>query len=101
MESMQEFYSDEIQVVKDRFEGTELELERDWPNVSFQEVASSILMKAGVLHRDADKSRNPYRRDTWEHNHVAEYLREMLGCWLRIRTMVEPDEMNVQVKALL
>ena len=100
MMTMEEFFSDEIQIVKDMFEGSDLELHRDWPNTGFQEVATDILIKSGVLHRDADRSRNPYRRDAWEHDHIAEYLREMLACWLRVRTMIEPDEMSREVQAL-
>ena len=95
-----EFFSDEIQVVKDVFEGTDMELDRDWPCLSFRDVATDILIKSGVMHRDADKSRNPYRRDAWEHSYLAEYLREMLGCWLRIRTVIEPDALSREVKAL-
>ena len=80
MSSMEDFFSDEIQVVKDMFDGTDLELERDRPNAGFQEVATDALIKSGVLYRDADKSRNPYRRDGWEHDQLSEYLREMLAC---------------------
>ena len=100
MVTMEEFFSEEIQVVKDMFEGSELELDSDWPNMSFQDVASDILIKSGVLHRDADKSKNPYRRDEWEHCQLAEYLRKMLSCWLRIRTVIEPDALEREIKAL-
>ena len=65
--------------------------------MGFQEVTTDILIMSGVLHRDVDKSRNPYRTDAWEHNQQAEYLREILGWWLRIRSMVEPDELSVKV----
>ena len=79
MTTMEDYFSNEIQIVKDMLEGSELELERDWPNCGFQDVASQIMIKSGVLHRDADKSRNPYRRDEWEHDQLAEYLREMVA----------------------
>ena len=75
MQTMQEYYSDEIQIVKDMFEGSDLELHRDWPGESFQDVVRQILIKSGVLHRNADKSKNPYRRDDWEHDQLYEYLR--------------------------
>ena len=100
MTTMEDYFSNKIQIVKDMLAGSELELERDWPNCGFQDVASQVLIKSDVLHRDADKSKNPYRRDEWEHDQLAEYLREMIACWLRIRTMVEPDEMDMNVKAL-
>ena len=100
MVTMEEFFSNEIQIVKDMFDGSDLELNRDWPGTGFQDVATDVLIKSGVLHRDADKSRNPYRRDAWEHDHIAEYLREMLACWLRIRTMIEPDEFSREIQAL-
>ena len=58
------------------------------------------MIKSGVLHRDADKSRNPYRRDAREHVQLSEYLREILGCWLRIRSMLEPEELSSHDKAL-
>ena len=100
MAHMEQFYSDEIQVVKDLFEGTESELPVAWPNVSFKEVSSDILLRSGVLHRDADKSRNPYRRDSWEHSRLLEYLRKMISCWLRMRTTIDSDELSKEVKAL-
>ena len=100
MQGMKDYYSDEIQIVKDMFEGTELELHRDWPNAEFQEVARDLLIKSGVMHRDADKSKNPYRRDAWEHDELSEYLREMLSLWLRIRSIIDEDEMSTKLKAL-
>lgn len=54
---MEDFFADEIRIVKNTFDGTELVLEDDWPNAAFQDVASDILLKSGVLHRDADKSK--------------------------------------------
>ena len=82
IQGMEDYYSDEIQIVKDMFQGSELELHDEWPQASFQDVATDLFIKSGVLHRDADKSRNPYRRDAWEHEYLGEYLREMLSCWL-------------------
>ena len=99
MEHMEQFFSDEIEVVKKIFDGTESEFPIEWPNTSFESVASQILLRSGVLHRDADKSRNPYRRDQWEHSRIAEYLRDMIGCWLRIRTTIDADELSREVKA--
>ena len=74
MRNMKEFFSEQIQVVKDVLDGTEGELERDWPYKCLKEVSLNILKEAGVLHRDAVKSKNPYNRDQWEHDRLSGYL---------------------------
>ena len=100
MTHMQQFFEDEINVVRDIFDGSESELPLEWPNRTFEEVSADILLRSGVLHRDADKSRNPYRRDKWEHIRIGEYLRKMISCWLRMRTVIDADELSREVKAL-
>ena len=89
MGHMEQLYADEIEAVKDIFDGTESELPIDWLSTSFESVATQILLRSGVLHRDADKSRNPYRRDQWEYSRLAEYLRGIIACWLRMRTSID------------
>ena len=84
MRDMKTFFSDQIQVVKDVLEGTDGELERDWPYRSFKDVSADILMDVGVLHKNAAKSKNPYKRDQWEHDRLAEYMQNMVQYWLQI-----------------
>ena len=63
---------DKIQVVKDSFDGTEMELEHDWPHTNFQimETETDILIKSGC-YIVTGQVENPYHRDDWEHSHLA------------------------------
>ena len=71
MQRMEEFFEEQIQAVKDVLEGTESEVESDWPYVSFREVSAEVLLSSGVLHRDSDKSKNAYKRDQWEYDRLG------------------------------
>ena len=100
MRNMKDFFSEQVQVVKDVLDGTEAELERDWPYKSFKEVSSDILMEAGVLHRDAARSKNPYKRDQWEHDRLAGYLQNMIQGWLQISAVLDTEDMAEDMKRL-
>ena len=100
MKDMSGFFSEQIQVVKDVVEGTDSELERDWPYCSFKEISTEILINSGVLHHDATRSKNPYKRDQWECDRLAIYMQNMIQCWLQISAVVDTDDLARDMKLL-
>ena len=58
----EDLFSAQVQEVKDKMHDTEFELDQDWTNTSFREIAASLLIGGGVLFDDADRSRNPDKR---------------------------------------
>ena len=100
MKDMSEFFSEQIQVVKDVLDGTDSELERDWPYHSFKEFSSEVLINSGVLHHDAARSKNPYKRDQWENDRLANYMQSMIQCWLQISAVIDTDDLTEDMKKL-
>ena len=100
MKQMDVFYSNQIQLVKDVLDGTDAELERDWPYQSFKDVSSDLLLKSGVMHRNADKSKNPYKRDQWENDRLADYMQNMIQCWLQISAVIDTEDLAADMKKL-
>ena len=88
---MRGFVSDQIQVVKDVVEGSDSELERDWPYYSFKEILTEILINLGVLHHDAtSEEQEPVQTrpvGVWQACGVyAEH--DPIQCWLQISAVV-------------
>ena len=75
----EDLFSGQIHQVKDQFAGTSRELDRDWPNASFKEVASSLCFGAGILFDDADRDQNPYKRTLQEQVDIGKYLSKLIG----------------------
>ena len=70
----EQVFSDEICDIRQIFDGSAGELTTDWPGESFRDVTAAILLKSGVLHADADKTVNPYRRSKHELCDIGQYL---------------------------
>ena len=100
MRRLDHFFSDQVQAVKDVLHGTEAELERDWPYSSFRQVSTEILLNSGVLHHDADKSKNCYKRDQWEHDRLDEFMKQMIDCWVRISAVIDTEDLLTEIQYL-
>ena len=96
----EELFSEKIQEVKDKVLGTSHELGRDWPDASFKEVASSLLVGSGILHDDADRSRNPYKRTLENQVTIGQYVSDLVGQWLQIRAFVDLEDLKGHVDDL-
>jgi hypothetical protein len=95
-----DLFSAQVQGVKDKLHDTDFELQRDWPNASFKEIASPLLIGSGVLFGDADRSRNPYKRSLADQVEIGKYVGDLVGQWLYIRVFIELEELTAHVDKL-
>ena len=86
-----DLFSSQIQDFKDFMKENSTELPRDWPGGDFKSTASSFLFGAGLLHDDADRANNPYKRTLPELVSIGKYVSEMIGHFLRIRAFISGD----------
>ena len=89
MRDLPEFYSDQIQIIKDVVAGSRFAVANKWPNVSVDDAQRALLQDAGVLFADAGRSRNPYSRTSAEQVNIANYIHAMLKKYLAVRVTVD------------
>ena len=66
LSGMTEFYSEEIQEVKDAVKGSQHDVGVTWPDMAVVPAMKTVMQEAGVLFADADRSRNPHVRTAVE-----------------------------------
>ena len=55
-------YSEEIAVIKQLLDGTDVELGASWPDAYYKEVVQMVLVDVGVVKKTSGKTHNPNRR---------------------------------------
>ena len=100
MKDLPDFYSDQIQIIKDVLKGSSYEVGANWPGVAMVPALRYFLQNAGVLFADAGRSRNPYPRTAREQRDIAGFARDMITKYLRIYATVKPEVWAEQVQRL-
>ena len=95
-----EKYLTEIDTIKALFGGTCMELDADWPNCTFKQIIESVMIDAGVVHKDSGKKANPYKRLASEQQHLGDYMTQMVKLWLRIRAYISVEDLLAETKVL-
>ena len=93
-------FSAEISIIKQLFDGTDMELEAEWPGCHFKQVVESTVVEAGVVHDDSGKKTNPYKRLAIEQQRLGDYMTQMVKLWLRVRAYVSLGDLLTQTKIL-
>ena len=96
----EDIFSSKIQELKDKFKSSGNDLDRDWPDASFRDMASSVLLGSGILYEDADRARNPYKRTLGNQVSIGKYVSDMVSQWLEIRACVGFQELQLHVSEL-
>ena len=92
MGDMEEFFSQEIQTIKDLLADSAWEVTASWPHVFWHQAMKHVTNDAGVLFKDVGRSRNPYPRTKMEQEEICAYVKVMLRLWLRVRTTVRSQD---------
>ena len=88
MSGLADFFSEEIQQIKDTLAGSQHALPATWPDMSVLPAMKTVMQEAGVLFADAGRSRNPYVRTAEEQRVIADYTRTVLRSWLKVRATI-------------
>ena len=100
MWDLPDFYSDQVQVIKDVLKGSAHEVGAQWSGQAVVPVLRYFLQNAGVLFSDAGRSRNPYPRTVSQQRDISVFAREMLPKYLRVYVTVEPKVWSEQIQRL-
>lgn len=63
-------------------------------------MSKELLLKSGVMHHNAGKSKNPYKRDQWQNDRLADYMQNMIQCLLQISAVIDTDDLVEDMKKL-